>query len=663
MAGTMSVGGLISGLKTDEIISKVMEIARRPQNKLQNDKAATQRKLAVWQSLNTRILALKTKCDSIASQSSFQAKSASSSDSSAIDVSASTSADPGTFYVKVNSRAQAHQVSSQTYASINDQIGTGTVAINFTHNSSKSFEVTIDSANNTLAGLRDAINKANKGVRAAIVNSGTSSEPAYRLILTSTSTGSEAEFTVNTSGLSGGTTPTITQIVQQADDAEITLGEGAGAITVTKNSNVVTDLIPGVTLNILQADPSKTIRIDVARNNSSIKAAIQDFVTQYNGLMDAIGEQFKYDSETGESGVLMGDYTLQALQMELESIVSSSVSGVSTAYSALSSVGITLDTKGHLNIDDEKLTKALAEHSTDVAKLFAPNLSSNSSYVSFITSSPDTKPSGTTGWTVDITQAARQSQVTAGVSMSAPLDSDEVLHINGITVNLTSGMTLNQVIAEINKYSDLTGVSALATDASGSGTGTYLTLRTVRYGSATGLSAYSSRSNQSGNTTGIGNVVVTEDNGAGESGTGVGIAGLDVAGTINGERCTGVGQLLRADPEDDNSDIKGLSLQVTSPSTLTTQVVFSKGIGSVLADTLQTMTSATGIVTKAEESLNTEIEDFDTQIAEMESRLLAQQERLYIQFNTMERQLSKLQNQSNWLTAALANLNKNSKDS
>jgi len=136
-----------------------------------------------------------------------------------------------------------------------------------------------------------------------------------------------------------------------------------------------------------------------------------------------------------------------------------------------------------------------------------------------------------------------------------------------------------------------------------------------------------------------------------------------VAGTINGERCTGVGQVLRADPEDDNSDIKGLSLQVTSPSTLTTQVVFSKGIGSVLADTLQTMTSATGIVTKAEESLNTEIEDFDTQIAEMESRLLAQQERLYIQFNTMERQLSKLQNQSNWLTAALANLNKNSKDS
>ncbi len=662
MPGMMSIGGIASGLKTDEIISKIMEYARQPQTKMQADKAEASKRLTVWQDLNTRVLALRLKADAVADAADFQSMNVSSSNEDILTASASTGAAPGSYFIKVISRAQSHQIASQAggFTSVNDIVGTGDVTI--TMADSTSIKVTLDASNDTLSGLRDAINKANQGVKATIINSGTSASPDYRLVLTSTKSGTANAMTaVNTAGLSGGTAPTFDLLnpVQAAADAVLEIGEGLGKITVTKDSNTITDLIPGLTLNVASYDASQTIRLDVTRNTQAIRTAIEAFVSQYNDLADAIGTQFDYDTETGESGTLMGDYQLQAVQMEIEAALTGTVVGLTGEYTSLSELGITQDPTGHLVIDDAQLSDALDTYPEDVARLFDAGLDTSSSYISFIGASSDTKPSGTAGWSVEITQAARRAQVTAGVDFVGTLDADERLTINGTAVELDSGMDIDAVVAEINKASSKTGVMALKTGADGTDEGNYITFRRTQYGSSYSITVVSDRSLSSGVTTGVGISAITPSVPEGESGAGQGMPGLDVAGTINGEAATGNGQMLSLNSKTSTNAAKGLSILCTATGPMAaTKVIYTRGIGAALRDLLSNMTSTTGAITTAQNGINDQISDLDKSIADMETRLADQEARLYNQFNSMEAQLAKLQSQGNYLASQFAAMNK-----
>ena len=765
MPGTMSIGGLMSGLKTDEIIAKVMEYARRPQTRLQEQKAENQLRLAAWQDINTRVLALRTRSESIADLIDFQAMSATSSDSDILTASASTSAAPGTYYFKVTSRAQSHQVSSQAgaYASVNDVVGTGTVHLALANGTD--FDVTLDSANNTLGGLRDAINKAYKGVQATIINAGTSDSPDYRLLLTSAESGAENRMTViDTSGLSGGTAPAfghvssqaagytstddvvgtgtvhfqrqngtsfditldsgnntlsglrdainnagqslqatiknagtsaspdyrleitstlggtenqLTEIdtselsggtaptfdedipVQTAADATIELGQGAGKITVTKNTNTITDLIPGVTLNLLSADASTTVRVDVVRDASAVRKGIEDFVQQYNDLSDAVDDQFEYDTQSGETLPLFGDYQLQNVQSDIIGTLTGRVRGLTSSLNALATIGITQDTTGQLNIDSSMLTSALEDNMAQVGRIFGAGIDSDSSYVSFLASTADTKPSGLKGWQVEITQAARRAQVTAGTEMSDPLSASETLTVNGKAITLDASMDIDDVIDRVNSYSSQTNVMALKTGADGTGTGNYLTFRRAQYGDAYEVTVISNLSRSAPGATGVGNVAVTSADPGGEDELGQGMVGLDVAGTINGQAASGNGQLLTLNSRSITNDAKGLSLLITATGPLSgVKVVFTKGVGAALRELLAGMTSTTGTITDAENSINTAITQIDSEIAEWETRLTDQEARLYTQFNALEVQLARLQQQGQYLAAQFSAMNK-----
>jgi flagellar hook-associated protein 2 len=661
MPGMMSITGLSSGLKTDEIIAKIMEYASRPKARLQQQKSEAQTRLAAWQDINTRLLALKVKSESIADLTDFQAMTVSSSDSSLLTATASTGASPGTYYVKVVSRAQCHQVSSQSgvYTSLNDVVGTGTVSITLANGTS--FQVTIDSSNNTLTGLANAINKADKGVKATIVNAGTASAPDYRLILTSREAGPENQITsVDTSGLEGGTAPVfdLDNPLQVASSAVLELGEGSGKITVVKNTNTITDLIPGITLNVLSADSSKTIKIEVSADTTSIRKAIESFVEQYNDLVKVINGQFTYDVDTGDTPPLFGDFRLQSLQSDIISTLAGKVSGLSSSLNALATIGITQDTTGQLVVDSSTLDSALQNNLPGVARLFSAGIDSSSSFVTFLASTTDTRPSGSAGWVVEVTQPARRAQVTAGVAMTEPLSADETIYVNGRSIGLTAGMDIDSVIATINSYSSQTNVIAVKTGANGSGEGNYITFRHLQYGSAYKVSVVSNRSSSLVGTTGIGNVLATSDEPAGESGSGQGLTGLDVSGTINGEAATGKGQILTLRSNSGNA-ANGLSLLVTAKEPLSNvRVVFTKGVGAAIRDLLSAATSVTGTVSQAQKSLNDAIAQIDEDIADWNTRLSDQEARLYEQFNRLEVQLSKLQQQGNYISAQLAALNK-----
>jgi len=647
MPGTASISGVVSGLKTDEIIAKLLELEGASVRRLEARKAALQTKLTAWQDLNTRVLALQTKANALSTKSAFQVKSFTSSDEDIATGSATSTADVGTYFLKITQLAKTHQIKTQGYADINTtKVGTGTVTIQV--GTGDEVEITIDDTNNTLAGLRDAINKSDAEVTASIINDGTGTP--YRLVITSDTMGTDGEITLE-STLSGGTTPTFSDL-QAAQDASITFGEGAGAITVTKSTNTVTDLIPGVTLNLVDADASKTITVNIQHNTASIKQGIKDFVEQFNNLMTFIEEQSDYDPETSTAATLFGDSNLRFIQSDLRSRISNPITGLSQSIKVLSQIGIT--TSGdRLIIDETDLDEALTDDVDAVTRLFAKVGEAGNPNIQYVYSTAATKPSSTGGYAISITTAATQARVTAGVAQTTALLADETLVINGVEIELTAGMTQSQVISEINEHSNQTGILASATDANGSGTGNYLTLRRIGYGSALTISGMSDVSNGGGSpkddTTGLGTKLVTEANPAGESVTGTGAAGVNVAGTINGEDATGSGQLLTGNEGNENTD--GLKIRVTGTTTGSYgTIVFTKGVAGLISEYVSLATEAiTGTISNSRSSLESAIDNINDDLAELDEHLTDREEYLIAQFTAMESALNRLQTQGQFL--------------
>jgi flagellar hook-associated protein 2 len=657
MPGTTSINGIVSGFQTDEIIAKMMELRQVPIDNMKLKKTVLTARLTAWQDGNARVLALKLKSDTLADAATFNAKTFTSDNEDILTGAAGADAQAGTFFLKVGTLAKTHQLASQGYADIDTtRVGTGTVSVQV--GSGSATTVSIDSTNNTLEGLRDAINNSGAGVQASIINDGSSTIP-YRLVVTSKTGGTAGTVTV-TPSLSGGTSTTFSTM-QAAQDATITLGEGAGAVTVTKGTNTIDDLLTGVTLNLKEADAGKTVTISISEDTSAIKKDIADFVEQYNNLADFMNTQFDYDEETKKSATLFTDSSLQFIQSDIRTRLGQPVQGISQTIKLLSQIGITSTTDGKLSINDSDLADAIEENGLAVLKrLFATVGEAASANVSYVSSTSSTKVSGTDGYAVDITRVAGKSRVTVGAAQTEALAQDETLVLNGSLIRLTAGMTQQQVLDKINEYKIKTGVAATATDATGTSTGHYLTLTSEGYGSAQTITLESNVSNGGATplagTSGAGRTKITESSAAGETGTGIGIAGVDVAGTINGEAATGVGQMLTGNSS--NANTAGLKLKITASTTGSYgKIHFSRGIASAASDYLDFITKpTTGAVSAAQDSLQTQIDAAEDEITALEQRMTAYQTRLLEQFSAMESALAEMQSQSTYLTSQIAQL-------
>jgi flagellar hook-associated protein 2 len=647
MSGTAYISGVISGLDTDEILSKLEALAKAPVLRLEAQKATLSAQLSAWQTVNSRLLALKEKAAALAAYTGFSAMTAASSNESLVKATASGNPVPGSYSFIVQSLAAAHRVGSQGFANDTSLVGSGTVTI--TAGTDAPVEIQVEDL--TLAGLRDAINHSDAAVDAFIVSDGSAGTP-YRLVVTSERTGTAGAMTIEVN-LSGGTAPAFSDL-QAAADAVISMG---GDLTITRGSNVITDLIPGVTLELLGANPSSSVTVSAVSDTASIKQLVADFVTRYNDLISYIETQWNYDSETNQGGTLFGALTLHQIQSDLVSRISNPVSGLSSGLSLLSQVGITLGTNGRLSLNEATLETALKDNLEGVMKLFSRYGEASNADVVFVSATSDTKPSGETGYAVEITQAAAQARVTGGAAQSDPLAADEVLTINGVNISLTTGMTQAEVISAINAKSAQTGVTASATGADGSGSGQYLTLKSVGYGSNTEVTAISDQSNGGAGSSGIGNVLVSESDPGGESSTGTGAAGQDVAGTINGEAAEGSGQVLVSTA----GDAEGLRLLIRAAAAGSYGTVdYTEGAGAKVDGLLAFLTEEeNGSVKVSQKTLEERIEDLDENITKMNETVAREQERLRRQFNAMEQALATLQSQSTFLSSQLSQIQNN----
>jgi flagellar hook-associated protein 2 len=372
MAG-LSSPGLGSGLDINSLVSQLVAAEKAPaQAQITRSQSATATTISALGQLKGALGAFNNSLASLKSIESFSTRSATASDPKVFTASASIVASEGSYDVQVESLASAHQLTSDPFIGGASQVvGTGTLTIG---SGAKTFQVSVDGTHNTLAQIRDAINGAADNsnlVRATIVNAA----DGAHLVLSATATGEASAITVAQAGGNGGLASLVynpsltTNYVEQrkaADSVVFIAGfEHHGA------TNTVTDAIEGVSITLLDAEPGEIFTLTIANDNSATTGRIKNFVDQYNALAKTVGSLRSYDATSKKAGPLLGDAMLRAIESDLRTKLTDTVSGLTGPYQSLASIGITTQKDGTLKLDADKLGAAMKSDYDGVAKLFS----------------------------------------------------------------------------------------------------------------------------------------------------------------------------------------------------------------------------------------------------------------------------------------------------
>jgi flagellar hook-associated protein 2 len=330
-----------------------------------------------YTTLGTNLLALQSAANTLRSARQFDATTVTSSDDAHVKAGASSTASPGSYIVQVSQLASTHQITNKAAKAVNSlttSIVSGDGAtFSFKVGSGSVQSVTLG-ADATMEDLQTAINDLGAGVTASILNTGTDSSPAYRLVLTSDATGQSNTITVtadstnldflNGSGSGGSDT------LQTAQDAVVILGDpNQNPVTVQRSSNTITDAIPGITLSLIAATTDTPVTLSVTRDTSAVAGNIKALVGKYNDIVTFINERTKYDPQTHQGGDFVGEGAARTVLSRIRQALSSSVDGSGT-YTGVSQVGFQTQRDGTITVDEGKLTAALSTNYTAVRDLF-----------------------------------------------------------------------------------------------------------------------------------------------------------------------------------------------------------------------------------------------------------------------------------------------------
>ncbi len=349
----ITAAGVGSGIDVNSIVSQLMAIERQPLDALNQTQSQYNAQLSAYGKIKSDLAAFQSAAQAMQYSSSFSLFSATPSNTSVLTATASTSALPGTHSVTVNSLAKPQiQVATTGFADTSTTaVGNVGDTLTFT-TGTNTFTVTLDSTNNTLQGLQNAINSAagNYGVSASILNDGTTN--GNRLVITANSSG-----TANAVTLSGTLATSLNfATTQAAADASLTVD---GVTGITKSSNTISDVLQGVTLNL---QSTGTSNVTVQTDNAAVTSLANNFVSAYNALQKDI------TSLHGKGGTLEADNTILTINSVLDNVFNSGTS--SGAYNYLSQIGISLQKDGTLALDSAAFSSALTTNYSDVVNLF-----------------------------------------------------------------------------------------------------------------------------------------------------------------------------------------------------------------------------------------------------------------------------------------------------
>ncbi len=653
--------GIGSGLDVETIVTKLMTAEQGPLNSVTKQKTAVQSKVSAYGTLKSGLSTFQTALKALSDVSKFNTQTATSSDTTVVTATSNGKATIGSYSLLVRQLAQQQKVALPGVASAYTPVGTGTMTISFgtydstgntfTPNIDKSAKsLTITSANNTLSGIRDAINAGDLGVSASIVNDGQTN----RLVITSKDSGVANSIKISVNDSDSNNTDT-TGLSQFAYDPTLTAGAGKNlselqaaksaivdidGVTVTKSSNTVADALEGITVNLLKIQPGTAVNLTVSKDQTTVEKSITDFVKAFNDINTSIRNLTKYDPTGQASGVLLSDATARSISTQIRSTLSSALTSNGTINS-LSQVGVSFQKDGSLTLDSNKLKTALQNNPDSIAGVFASVGKTSDSQLSVTSQTSNTKAGS---YAINVTQLATQGNLLASATPNLNITqgiNDQVnLSINGVSYSLTlpaaSYSSANDLGAALQSRISAAGAQTAVTVVGGK-----LQLTSTNYGSSSV-------------------VTVTGGNGASDLfGSPSSISGVDTAGTINGAAAVGAGRTLRGATGDVS---EGLLVTISGGATGDRGTVsFSKGYASQLNSLVDSLLATDGLITSRNEGFTSSIKRLTDQQAVQQNRLTVIEKRYRTQFTALDKTVSTLQSTSSFLTQQIAAITANSK--
>jgi flagellar hook-associated protein 2 len=542
-----------------------------------------------------------------------------------------------------------------TTTNVNDIAGTGTTQVTLasgdggtlTASLSGGLSVGTMTAQNisvgdgSLSSVVAGINQAGAGVTATALQVGTNQ---YALEVTSKSTGTAGAATVDTQAFSSSSLGAL-QVTTAAQDAIISIG-GTGGFQVTSPTNTVTGLLPGVSVNLAQVSATP-VTITVAPDGSQVVSQVSSLVSAANQVLSSISTDTAYDQSTNTAAPLNGQTSLNELAQQVLSIVGRAVgsSGSGSDGTAGESAGLAITSTGTITFNQSAFEASYDKNPAAVQAMFTEGgtfAPSGSAYAGQVSVAGATDGTVTGDYAVSISQSASQAVDLGATVFAAPtsvLGAAESYTVSSGSSSATYAASAGESVA--NLISGLNGALAAAgidvsASLSGSAGSYQIQLRSAGYGSAATFGVTTSGSDQLGVTA------------AGSTYT-----GTDVAGTIDGQTATGVGQILSLFDRGDSAD--GLVLKITTPgitsSTSLGSVDYQPGMAQSLANLAEQSTlSPSGQIADTVGGLKNTLSNVTGEIALQQQLVATQQATLTQEFSHLEETLSQLSSESQFLS-------------
>lgn len=370
MSSGINFSGTGSGIDFNTIRDAILAQRSRPITLMQSKANTYNSRIESLKQLNTALASLTGAAEALTKRDLGTGRSATTTDATIVTASATSAANLGNFDVSVTRLATSLTQASRSFASKTDPVlagGAGSATFELRKGgAAEGVSITINEANNTLEGLRDAINAKNAGVTAAIVDvKGDGTE--QQLVLSSKETGAGGRIELVETTATGTLTGLNLRALNPPDGdvAKLDASFSINGLSVTRSSNTVTDAVAGVTLNLKKAGNS-TIGVT---QSIDIENKLRGFVSAYNAVQDFVAGQYKKDAKDRPTGILAGDSTLRAVQQQLRGAVGAVSEDNGGEFKSLTQIGITAGDDGKLTFDSAVFNDKLKTNADDVKAL------------------------------------------------------------------------------------------------------------------------------------------------------------------------------------------------------------------------------------------------------------------------------------------------------
>lgn len=656
--------GAGSGIDSKSLVEQLVSVEKSVrQEQIDTKRAGFETKISDYGLFKSALSTLQQSLATLKNPDTFTAKSVSFSDSDAVIPTAiEAGASSGTYSIEVTNIAKAQTLAATSFADVTSEVGKGTLTFSFgawdtavppttftPDASTSSVTITIDDSNNSLTGLRDAINAANFGVNASIVNTGS----GYQLMLKAES-GLNNQLSIE--AVEEGATPTnndadglsrfsFNETAQQMSQQQA--GKDANLIlnglAVTRETNDIKDLIEGFSFTIAKDAPGEVANITISDDKLTAEDAIRNFVEVYNEFLETSANLAGFNEETQEFGSLARDALVKSMIAKVHQTITNPVAGGVGVLNALTNLGIRTERDGSMSIDETAFKRSFNEQFSAIAELFTPKFSSTADKIKVTGYGTDSVPGN---YEVVISQAPEKGFYTGAAIAGFPIDTTGKDYSFKIQVNGTTGASLSLPDGEVySTQEELVTALQLAINND-----TTLGNNKVTVSFDTDHLVFTS--NAFGSASVINFMAAGADAADLGFAVGSGTSGKDVKGTVDGIEAFGLADVLLPAF---GSDAYGLKLKVLPGATDAT-VNFSRGIAGGLDKIVTQFLGNDGPIKTRENGLNKEIAELDEDQEKLDRRIEAYQARLQAQFIAMEAIVDQLNSTRDYLGSALENL-------